>query len=113
MRILFVDDDQSMHILGKRICRAFGYEYVGATTVDEGREKILTQVFDMLVLDTEIGSQLGFELVSDAQQRGVKYIGSSADHSYRSRWIDLGSAGFLAKPYAPRAFKKMIEEATA
>ncbi len=112
-RILIVEDEMIVRLIGSDTLVDAGYEVVEAETADEAL-RILDQHGDIEVLFTDIrmpGSMNGLELARVVHERwpAVKILITSGDTFPRDSEIaDHGR--FLAKPYRTEVLRREVDK---
>jgi CheY-like chemotaxis protein len=73
-----------------------------AATVQEARDLLAHQAFDVFLADMDMGSERGIDLlreqVDTLRYSGTRIVAASAQESYRSQCEALGVDLFLEKP---------------
>ena len=68
-RILIVDDDSSVRLLGKQMLEAQGYEVLGAEDGFEGLAALKQSLPDIIISDLRMPNMNGFEFLSVVRRR--------------------------------------------
>jgi FixJ family two-component response regulator len=113
--IAVVDDDPSIVKSIARALRLDGYE---VATFGSGKEllgAVLTLRPRCLVLDVHMPKMNGFELQDQLAAEGISvpiiFVTAHDTPQTRARAQQTGTAGFLLKPFSPKALSKAIGEA--
>ena len=116
MRILVVEDQDSIRRMIEALVQARGY---GVTAVESGSKAIelaLAEPPDLILLDLMLPGQFdGFEVCrriraeSTTSAIPVVVISALDDDDSRSRAIQAGATAYYTKPFSPLALLKEIE----
>lgn len=104
-RALVVDDEEDLRYLLRFELEAEGYDVVEAAGGSEALEVLDRQEVDLVLLDLSMPGLDGFAVLEEMRRRGllpgVRVIAVSAHASEPTvqRALDLGSAGYLYKPF--------------
>lgn len=103
MRILVVDDEESIRVALAFLLERAGHRVEVAPTGEEALRRLEGEVFDLLVLDLRLPGMDGFALLERA--RGFKVppkvlVLSARDREAdRAKALALGAQAFLGKPF--------------
>ena len=119
MRILVVEDDDQVRVLGEALLEDAGHETLTAATVEQALALIDAEDrIDLLFTDLGLGDdvQAGLALATEARRRRpdlkVLYTtGQGVTDGMKALFVE--PYGFLAKPYTPDDLRVAIENATA
>jgi DNA-binding response OmpR family regulator len=104
MRILIVEDQPKLAQSLKHGLEAERFDVTVAATGEEGFFLVLSQVFDLLILDLMLPGRDGLEILRALRQRGLAtpVLILSARDTVRDRvnGLDLGADDYLVKPFA-------------
>lgn len=116
MRILVVEDADSIRRMIEALVQARGYEVLAVPNGTKAIDSAMTQKFDMVLLDLMLPGQYdGFEvcerLKSDPTTRHMPVVIISAldDPESRDRAAKAGATAYYTKPFSPIALLKEIE----
>ena len=116
MRILIIEDSDSIRRMLEALVSARADEVVGVATGAEGLDKAYKLSPDVVLLDLNLpGSYNGFEvcerLRADPATRSIPIVIVSArtDEASRRRALDAGASAYYTKPFSPTALLKEIE----
>ncbi|MBK7586656.1 MAG: response regulator [Myxococcales bacterium] len=120
MRILVVEDQDSIRRMIEALIQARGYEVTAVANGAKAIDAFMTQTFDLVLLDLMLPGQYdGFEvcqrLRSDPGTRNVPVVIISAldDPDSRRKAADAGASAYYTKPFSPIALLKEIERLKA
>ena len=115
-RILLVDDEVAVLLTLKAVLEISGYDVETAASAREGKHKLRTHEYDMVITD--------MRMESDAS--GAEVIKSAREASYHPAvalltafpladedWQDLGADKMLVKPMQTRSLLQQIEKLMA
>lgn len=111
-RVLMIEDDQEMVVLGKLILEREGYEFVSAGAGEEGLEILAKQAdrIDLVLLDIMLPNMYGWDVLEhikkDDKSKHIPVIMLTARHQMEdegetSQYADLYSA-YVVKPFVVR-----------
>ncbi|MGH7295418.1 MAG: response regulator [Polyangiaceae bacterium] len=116
MRILVVEDSDSVRQMIETLVAARGHEVVAVPTGAKGIDSAMANPPDAILLDLHLaGSFDGFEvcrrLRSQEATRAVPIIVISAlsDEASKQRALDAGATAYYTKPFSPTALLKELE----
>ncbi len=116
MRILVVEDQDSIRRMIEALVQARGYQVTAVSSGAKAIDVALTDAPDMVLLDLNLPGQYdGFEvcqrLRSDPATRAVPVVIISAmdDDESRSRATAAGATAYYTKPFSPIALLKEID----
>jgi two-component system, OmpR family, response regulator len=102
VRVLVVEDDASMAAGIVRGLRASGFQVDLSTHGADGVERILSDGYDIAVVDLMLPELNGFEVLERVRHRvtlPVIVLTARTDLPDRLRAFELGAADFVAKPF--------------
>jgi DNA-binding response OmpR family regulator len=104
MRILIVDDEQSLLDQLKRTLEGLRYMVETALDGEEALNKLFETPFDLIILDIMMPKQDGLSVLREIRQAGITTPvlmltarGGSGD---KVKGLDLGADDYLAKPFS-------------
>src|SRR5262245_61590950 len=102
-RILVVEDDPSI-LLGLRInLSAEGYEVGIAEDGKSGLERVLSERWDVVILDVMLPKLNGFEVVrhirAQANDTPVLMLSAKSAESDKVMGLELGAEDYITKPF--------------
>jgi signal transduction histidine kinase/CheY-like chemotaxis protein len=105
LSILVADDNPTNLLVLEHLLGALGYNIYKANDGREALEALDRQVFDLVLMDIQMPEMTGIDVLQAVRarpgpNRDTPLIAVTADamSSGRDRYIDLGFAGFVAKP---------------
>lgn len=114
MKILVVDDDDSMRQAISRLLKAAGYEYATFPTVEACLASGATSTADCLICDLHLPAMSGLDLLAELRRRncGIPVILMTAfdERGLHQRALESGAAAYLAKPFPGTALLKSIQD---
>ena len=120
MRILVVEDQDSIRRMIEALVQARGYEVTAVATGTKAIDVAATDPPDLVLLDLMLpGQHDGFEvcqrLRSDPATRSVPVVIISAldDDDSRTRAAEAGATAYYTKPFSPIALLKEIDRLRA
>lgn len=116
MRILVVEDQDSIRRMIEALVQARGYEVVAVASGTKAIDVAMTQPPDMVLLDLMLPGQYdGFEVCRrlradpGTQKVPVVIISALDDADSRNRAADAGATAYYTKPFSPIALLKEID----
>lgn len=116
MRILVVEDQDSIRRMIEALVQARGYQVTAVSSGAKAIDVALTDAPDMVLLDLNLPGQYdGFDvcqrLRNDATTRSVPVVIISAmdDDESRARATAAGATAYYTKPFSPIALLKEID----
>lgn len=114
-KLLAVDDDQNLLKIITMRLESLGYEVTAAGSGEDARQAVKTQVFDLAVIDLQLGQQDGISLMEDLQLicPGMPVIILTAHGSIESavEAMKRGAYTYLTKPFDARELALHVERA--
>ncbi len=116
MRILIVEDSDSIRKMIEALVSARGHDVDAVPTGAKGIESARTRIPDVILLDLNLpGSLDGFDvctrLRADPATKAVPILIISAmdDANSKQKALDAGANAYYVKPFSPTALLKEIE----
>jgi two-component system chemotaxis response regulator CheY len=106
-RILAVDDGITMRLFYRSVLEAAGFHVEEAANGLEGYEKILTEKFDLVIVDINMPKMDGYAMIrairADAAVRMIPAVFVSTEAGERDAAVayEAGANFYLVKPVAP------------
>lgn len=111
--ILVIDDVEAIRNFLSLVLKRMGYEFVEtADNAEVALEKVQHFVFDLILLDINLPSMNGLELlkhlsIKSPDSKVVMCSASSSDNNIRQA-IEDGAEGFLVKPVTPTSLVSLF-----
>ncbi len=104
MRILVIEDEQKLGHALREGLEAEQYGVALARTGEEGFYLVLTESFDLVILDVMLPNRSGFEILGSMRQHGFKtpvlMLTARDTVEDRVHGLDAGADDYLVKPFA-------------
>jgi DNA-binding response OmpR family regulator len=104
VRVLVVDDEASVVTGVQRALTREGYEVATASDGRHGLERVLSEDFDVIVLDVMLPGMNGYQVCREARAHGVRtpiLMLSAKDGEWDiADGLDLGADDYLTKPFS-------------
>ncbi len=117
MKVLLVDDDDDVRVLGQLSLRRRGWEVVVAADGPEALEVARRELPDALLLDVQMPGWDGPETLAALRQEPacaaipVVFLTAQADADDVLRYRQLGAMGVIGKPFAPLQLPELLLQA--
>lgn len=113
MKILVIDDEQTMQHLLRLMLESAGYEVLSAASGEDGIRQIRTQKIDFVILDVLMGGMDGFAACAEIRRfTSVPILmltaiaGSEAD---KVKGLRAGADDYMVKPFSKQELLARIE----
>jgi len=104
VRILVIEDEQKLGHALREGLEAEQYGVALARTGEEGFYLVLTESFDLVILDVMLPNRSGFEILASMRQHGFKtpvlMLTARDTVEDRVHGLDAGADDYLVKPFA-------------
>ena len=104
MRILIVEDEESLALRMKNILESDAYHVETAFDGQEGLEAALTEEYDLLILDILLPNLNGLEILKEIRTQGLKIpvllLTVKDGPNDKVEGLDAGADDYLSKPFA-------------
>ena len=103
--LLVVDDDRRIRALLSRFLLGEGYRVTTAETAQEGRAKLESLKFDLLILDVMMPGENGFDFARAVRVSStvpILMLTARDEKESRIMGLEIGADDYLAKPFEPR-----------
>jgi len=114
--ILVVDNTPVNISLARKILEPFGYEVIGAKSIQEALLLLRQTVPNLILCDLHLSRESGYDLIravkADPALREIPYVFLSStvyQESDRNKGLDLGADKFLIRPISPQKLLAEIE----
>ena len=105
-RILVVEDEPSMRMGLQDNLEFDGYTVEVAEEGNTGLEKILSNRYDLILLDVMLPNLSGFDVCKTARQKGVStpiiLLTAKGEELDKVRGLELGADDYITKPFSLR-----------
>lgn len=104
-RILIVDDDVALRSFLVKSLQSDGYEVDGVHSIDNAKEKLYQNKYDLITLDLRMHPQSGYDLFyflkEDPTLKWIPLIVLSAENDLQDkvRCLQLGADDYVTKPF--------------
>lgn len=111
IRILFVEDDETIVRTLIAFLESEGYAPVHAAHEDAAKALIDSAPFDLALLDVSLGRGSGFAVCEAAKKRGIPviFLTASGDENSVVKGLDMGADDYITKPFRPRELVSRIK----
>jgi PAS domain S-box-containing protein len=110
--VLVAEDVRTNQMLMKALLEQMGLEVTIAADGNEALQKVLTQQFDLILMDMQMPHMNGYEATHALKQQGYKApvvaLTANAMKGDDQKCIDAGCDGYLAKPIDHRELTRII-----
>ena len=104
MKLLVVDDDNSLREQIRQVLTAQRYIVDTATNGEEALDKLFDTHFDAIILDIMMPEMNGLTVLEESRKAGIDVpvliLTAKGDVSDRVKGLDLGADDYLAKPFS-------------
>ncbi len=114
MRILFVEDNESIVLGVSYLLQEEGYEVSVAKTMSSALELIENEEFDLALLDVSLPDGNGFQLckkIKESMQTPIVFLTAKEEEESVVRGFDLGADDYIIKPFRNRELISRIKNA--
>ena len=116
-RVLLVDDEELIREVAEvSLAKVGGWEVLTASSGEEGLGKAVAERPDAILLDLMMPGLDGLGTLARLQADPatasipVVFLTAKVRQSEQQRWIDLGAAGVLVKPFDPMSLADQVAE---
>ena len=116
-RVLLVDDEELIREVAEvALAKVGGWEVLTASSGEEGLSKAVAERPDAILLDLMMPGLDGLGTLARLQADPatasipVVFLTAKVRQSEQQRWIDLGAAGVLVKPFDPMLLADQVAE---
>jgi DNA-binding NtrC family response regulator len=115
VRILVADDEPVMRNLLVRVLETEGYQVTVASTIEEGRELLKKEKFDILLADAKMPGPSGIELLKRAKalypdMAVIVMIAYGEAHIVKEALLN-GADEYVTKPFKSHEISLIVERA--
>ena len=114
VRILLVDDEQSIQTLLSYPLRKDGYEVVHASDGQEALDRFAEQSFDLVVLDVMMPRLDGLEVCRRLRADSavpIIMLTAKGEEIDKVLGLELGADDYITKPFSMREFRSRVKAA--
>ncbi|MEM9673672.1 MAG: response regulator transcription factor [Bacteroidota bacterium] len=112
-KILIVEDEPSMRMGLSDNLEFEGYEVASVGDGKAGMEKILSDSFDLVVLDVMLPTMTGFEVCKSVRKKGnntpIILLTAKGEEIDKVRGLELGADDYITKPFSLRELMARIK----
>jgi CheY-like chemotaxis protein len=116
VRILLIEDSDSIRSMIETLMEARGHEVVAVSNGAKGLEEAMSHPPDAILLDLSLpGSFDGYDVCerirgnASTRHIPIMVISAMADNESKQRAMDKGASAFYTKPFSPLALLKELE----
>ena len=116
-RVLLVDDEELIREVAEvALAKVGGWEVLTASSGEEGLGKAVAERPDAILLDVMMpgldgpGTLARLQADPATASIPVVFLTAKVRQSEQQRWIDLGAAGVLVKPFDPMLLADQVAE---
>lgn len=114
--VLVLEDDLALIRLYGKVIRKAGYKVTEATNLQEARDQLRKERFDVFICDMRLGAERGIDLLVEQkaflQEQHTQVVVVSAEEQYRELCREMGIDLFFSKPVSPSELTRMIARLT-
>lgn len=116
-KILVVDDDELVLIAIQELLSPLGFSVTTAPNGSEALEKILSERFNLVILDVIMPEMNGFEVCQKIRQvdsyaeTPIMMLTAKSGEEDKQRGMEVGANLYLPKPISPKRLIVLVEEA--
>jgi DNA-binding response OmpR family regulator len=105
-RILIVEDEPSIGLVLEDDLRREGYETVVLSDGEIAASKVVSERFDLILLDVMLPGKDGFEVCRDVRRAGITtpiiLLTAKTQEAEKVLGLELGADDYVTKPYSAR-----------
>jgi DNA-binding response OmpR family regulator len=117
MKLLLLEDEYSLRISIKEFLEEIGHEVVCFSDGLEAYDSIFEKSYDVLLLDVNVPSLSGFDLLQNMRKENKKvptiFLTSMVDIEYLKEGYKRGCCDYIRKPFDLQELELRIEQAYA
>ncbi|KLU71821.1 MAG: hypothetical protein RHS_2535 [Robinsoniella sp. RHS] len=110
-RILIIEDDEALNTGLSFDLEAENYEIVSAFSLEEGRNILTEQTFDLIFLDVNLPDGNGFQFIQElkmTKDTAVIFLTACDMESDAVRGFDLGADDYITKPFSMELLRRRV-----
>ena len=112
-KVMLIDDDESLHVLMRRIVEDAGYAFCASFDGEEGLTLLADEKPDLLLLDVMMPGMNGFEVCRRMREDGrripIIFLSAKGDIVDKSIGFKAGGDDYVVKPFSPDELLLRIE----
>ena len=112
-KILLLEDDANLNETVSEFLEEENYDVISVFSGEEAQEKLYEQRFDLLLLDVNVPSPNGFELLKESRKSGVEtpaiFITSLNSINDVEEGYESGADDYIRKPFVLKELLLRIE----
>lgn len=113
MRILIIEDERRLSEAIAHILKENKYEVDAVYDGEDGYHYLMTDIYDIVILDVNLPKMNGFEILRKVRDEGNKSIilmlTAKAEIEDRVKGLNLGADDYLPKPFATKELLARIK----
>lgn len=113
MRILLVDDEESIRVALEFLLKRAGHQVTLARTGEEAMKALARERFDLLILDLVLPGLDGFAVLERVkalpQRPRVLVLTARGREADRAKALALGAEAFMLKPFSTQELLAVVE----
>jgi CheY-like chemotaxis protein len=115
-RVLVVDDDPAVRLVCSTNLQLDGYQVIEAANGQEGLERALDHVPDVVLLEISMPVLDGFGLAAALQanertrELPLIFVTAEEDPLVKAKVFETGAHGVIEKPFEPRTLSSFVEQ---
>lgn len=106
MKIMLIDDEESMQTLVEQVLVREGYDFCAARDGEEGLGMVERERPDLIILDIMMPRMNGFQVCRELRARGViepiVFLSARSDIVDKGEGFEAGGNDYLVKPFDPQ-----------
>ncbi|WP_139652596.1 response regulator transcription factor [Raoultibacter phocaeensis] len=112
-KIMLIDDDESLHVLIRRLTEEAGYRFCSAYGGEEGLKVLASEKPDLLLLDVMMPGMNGFDVCQTMREGGrripIIFLSAKGDIVDKSIGFKAGGDDYVVKPFSSDELLLRIE----
>lgn len=115
-QILVVEDDDAIRELIARVLSTGGHGVVSASSGQQAIAALGEQAFELIMLDLMLGSSSGWEVLEEAERKGLRgkirvimLTARNSERDFLHGWRS-GVDQYVTKPFDPESLLKTVRE---
>ncbi|MEG0324656.1 MAG: response regulator transcription factor, partial [Raoultibacter sp.] len=112
-KIMLIDDDESLHVLVRRLVDEAGYSFCAAFDGEAGMRVLTEEKPDLLLLDVMMPGMNGFDVCRNMREQGrripIIFLSAKGDIVDKSIGFKAGGDDYVVKPFSSDELLLRIE----